>query len=122
MDKKTVLFVDDNKFISEAIPLLLEDHFKVIKATDGRSALMLLASYPVDIIVSDYNMFPEFNGVQFCKEAKAFKPKTPFILMSSWPKVEGQEIADRFLEKSEDVTELVATINELLAQAEPAPQ
>jgi DNA-binding response OmpR family regulator len=81
---KTILVVDDNKDILEAIDwLLTQEGFSVITAGNGLEALNLLNEFSTDLIILDVLM-PGMNGYDVCKKVRnnpAFK-KLPIIMLS----------------------------------------
>jgi PAS domain S-box-containing protein len=77
-----ILLVDDQADLAEVTGLNLEgrrDAFDVTLATDGPSALDILAETAVDCIVSDYEM-PEMDGLELLRAVKECEPSLPFIL------------------------------------------
>jgi signal transduction histidine kinase/ligand-binding sensor domain-containing protein/CheY-like chemotaxis protein/AraC-like DNA-binding protein len=68
-DKKTLLFVDDNKDFCEFIKDNLGKFYTVITANNGQEAIELLRKFNVTIIVSDV-MMPVMNGIELCKQVK----------------------------------------------------
>ena len=68
-NKKTVLFVDDNRDFCEFIKDNLGDEYDVITANNGLEAIELLHKFDVTIIVSDV-MMPIMNGTDLCKQVK----------------------------------------------------
>jgi two-component system alkaline phosphatase synthesis response regulator PhoP len=82
-----VLLVDDERCLLEALSYLLsEEGFQVVTAFNGREALDLLATAPVDVVISDI-MMPVMDGWQLL-EALRGAPSTrdiPVILMTAAP-------------------------------------
>ncbi|OPY36874.1 MAG: sensory histidine kinase AtoS [Methanoregula sp. PtaU1.Bin051] len=83
MTSVSVLCVDDEEMLLDLAGKFLErmDTFTVRKASSAFEALSLLASFPYDVIVSDYQM-PDMNGIDFLKEVKRLYPDIPFILFT----------------------------------------
>jgi CheY-like chemotaxis protein len=84
---KTVLIVDDEYAIVEALQVLLEDAgYKVLTAQDGREALRLLGEQPADAIILDV-MMPVMDGLQFILRKRDIPAlaQTPTILVSATP-------------------------------------
>lgn len=69
IDKKILLFVDDNKDFCEFIKDNLGELYTVITANNGEEAIELLRKFNVTIIVSDV-MMPIMNGIELCKQIK----------------------------------------------------
>ncbi len=124
---KTILLVDDSVTQSFHLKLaLVRGGFKVLTAADGRSALKMLGSEPVDVVLADVIM-PMMDGYELCRQIKdnPKHAKTPVVLMSAlgettdtyWRKHAG---ADLYVAKSADAGKLVKTIEDLLA-GKPIP-
>lgn len=63
MDAQTVLVVDDNKEIREAIGIYLKNEgLNVLEAEDGLAALELLERHEVHLIILD-GMMPRLDGL-----------------------------------------------------------
>lgn len=80
---KTILIIDDFENTLQVTSLsLMAEGYKVIKAKNGKEALMLLQSQSVDLIITDYHM-PKMNGLELIKEVKKNpinKNKPVFVL------------------------------------------
>ena len=68
-EKKTILIVDDNEALVDALGVLLEDDYEVIPATDACQALKVLNRIEPSLIFLDCFM-PGFNGVQLLREIR----------------------------------------------------
>ncbi len=65
---KTILVVDDNPLNRDlASAMLQRSGLSAIVAESARRALELLATTPVDVVVTDIGM-PEMNGIELCEE------------------------------------------------------
>lgn len=67
-----ILIVDDHFVFREGIHLLLKQYnpiFEVVEASNGKEALSLIKSGPVDVILMDSEM-PEMTGIECLKELK----------------------------------------------------
>lgn len=87
---QTILVVDDELDILESLKQLLEvslTGIRVVTADNGTTALNLVKSEPVDVIISDYKM-PGMNGLEFLAEARKVAPKVPRILVTAFPDLE----------------------------------
>ena len=85
MEKKKILFVDDERSVLRAIErLFLEDEYEIISALSGDEGLAVLESVaPIQVVVSDYRM-PRMNGVDFLKQVHARWPDTIRIVLSGY--------------------------------------
>jgi DNA-binding response OmpR family regulator len=79
---KTVLVIDDEADICEALELALSMEGYVVKAAQRREAAFSLAKkVNPAVILLDYNM-PDFNVRDFAAWLKAENVRTPIVLMS----------------------------------------
>jgi two-component system chemotaxis response regulator CheY len=80
-----VLVVDDFATMRKIVKNVLKQISieNVVEAENGKHALTVLQTEPVDLIISDW-MMPEMTGIEFLKEEKK---KIPFIMVTA----EGQK-------------------------------
>jgi diguanylate cyclase (GGDEF)-like protein len=80
--QRTVLLVDDDEddigLLSHA---LRSDGYQILTAPSAKSALELLALYPVGVIISDAHM-PEMSGIEFLCRVKELYPEIGRIMLS----------------------------------------
>jgi PAS domain S-box-containing protein len=83
----TVLYVDDEPSLLDAVKLTLEDlgSYRVDTALSAEKGLSMLRSIPYDAIISDYDM-PDIDGIEFLRYVRAHHGTIPFILYSGIPK------------------------------------
>ena len=75
---KKILSVDDSASVRQMVTFALETAgYHTVQATDGREALALLKTTPVDMIVTDLNM-PNLNGIELIKQVRAL-PSFKFV-------------------------------------------
>ena len=68
---KRVMTVDDSKTMRDMVAFTLRGAgFQVTPAEDGKQALGLLASNPVDVVITDLNM-PVMDGVALIRALRA---------------------------------------------------
>ena len=66
-----VLTVDDSRTMLTMLQQTLsEAGFEVLQAEDGRQGLAVLASEPVDVVITDINM-PVMDGIEFIRQVRA---------------------------------------------------
>lgn len=68
--RKTVLIVDDTPDNITLLAGLLKDKYNTKVATGGATALQIVASSQVDLILLDI-MMPEIDGYETCRRLKA---------------------------------------------------
>ncbi|KFE66137.1 response regulator [Hyalangium minutum] len=116
---KTVLLVDDEHAILDALSGILEDEgFRVVTASNGREALARLAEAVPDVALVDV-MMPIMDGRELLREMQdeARWKRVPVVLMSAVP----QAILERdaplacadFFQKPFDLWKLLARLKEL---------
>jgi DNA-binding NtrC family response regulator len=83
-DTLTLLIVDDNPSLADAMVDVLElKGFAVRSATSGADALVILATQPVDILLTDVRM-PDMNGVALYRSTRKAYPRLVTILMTAY--------------------------------------
>jgi diguanylate cyclase (GGDEF)-like protein len=115
-----VLIVDDEPGILSALTRLLRrPHYTVLTAACSDAALSILASTPVDLIVSDMRM-PKVNGADFLAQVRMLYPDTMRILLTGYSEFESVVRAIneggvyRYLNKPWDDHDLLATVSQAL--------
>lgn len=84
----TILVVDDERALAEAIVAVLQDEgHEVVEARDGRHALELIDQRAPDAIVLDF-MMPHLNGAGVLAALRACPSAPPVVLMSAAPEAE----------------------------------
>ena len=123
----TVLLVDDEAPIRRSLgPYLERSGYRTLLASDGMEALDILASYQVDIIVSDVLM-PRMDGRELVRRVRAGGAWTPIILLTqvdaSYERVSAlDDGADDYLSKPFDPAELASRIRAVLRRTRGVAQ
>ncbi len=120
-----ILCVDDEDFNLDLLEALLRPHgYETLTALNGKEALAVLASKPVDLVLLDINM-PVMNGHDVCRTMKADPQLShiPVIMITSLDskenKMKGMESgAEEFLTKPYDQAELLLRIGNILRTSE----
>jgi two-component system, chemotaxis family, chemotaxis protein CheY len=121
---KTVLIVDDNAFIRQALREIFDregDFIVCGEADNGRDAIDAVTRLQPDLVVLDFSM-PVMNGLDAAKILRARTPTLPVILYSA---VTDRTIAvlarsmgiSELVSKSEPVSVLIRRARHLLFQA-----
>jgi len=79
-----ILHVDDESpFLELSAEFLAreDERFEIHTATSPEDGLAILASEPIECIVSDYQM-PETDGIEFLQTVRSSWPAVPFILFT----------------------------------------
>jgi FixJ family two-component response regulator len=81
---QTLLLVDDEPNILSALQRLFRrDGYTILATNSAEEAMALLASQPVDVILSDQRM-PGMSGVEFLRRVKESHPETVRIVLSGY--------------------------------------
>ncbi len=92
MAKPTILTVDDDPAVSQAIARDLRQQYgadyQIVRASSGADALAVLAEFalrdrPVALIASDQRM-PEMTGVEFLDQARHHAPDAKLVLITAY--------------------------------------
>ena len=115
MDRQfTVLFVEDNPPVRDAVVALLREHgFSVLVAEDGYEAIRLLAANQVDLLFTDLIM-PGISGFELGMQAKLIRPNLHVLYTTGYAEqVAGQGIRyGKVLQKPFRADELLAEITQ----------
>lgn len=119
-DVTTVLIAEDNSEVRSYVRRHLEPRYRVIEARDGEEGLAKVRHHLPDLVLSDV-MMPRLDGLALCRAVKA-DPDTdfiPVILLTAKAapedRLEGlQELADDYIVKPFNMTELRARIDNLI--------
>jgi signal transduction histidine kinase len=83
----SILIVDDEYSIREALQLFFEDKgYKTRQAENGVEALKIIEKEDFDLVVSDIRM-GKMDGVELIKRLDQYNKKTPVIFITAYPEV-----------------------------------
>lgn len=83
-ERRTLLLVDDEANILAALKRVLRpDGYEILTASSAREGLELLATHPVQVVVSDQRM-PEMNGTEFLSRVRDLYPNTVRLVLSGY--------------------------------------
>ena len=118
MSEQTILVVDDEEAIAEAVRKRLESEgFRVVVAGDGPEAIRLHAEHHPDLVVLDL-MLPGMDGLEVCKAIQRDQ-WTPVLMLTARTeeadKVAGFAVgADDYLTKPFSLRELAVRVKAIL--------
>jgi len=117
-----ILIVEDDLDMLNYLQSILADEFTLFTADHGQRALELLASQPVDLILSDL-MMPTMDGLQLLEIVKERFYDLPFILLTARVEAEDRMKAlrlgvDDYLTKPFIEEELTTRLHNLLSRYE----
>lgn len=119
MNKIKVMLVDDQVLLREGLKTIinLQDTMEVVlEASNGREAIELLKSKPIDVILMDIRM-PELNGIDATSKIKESYPDISIIVLTTFNEEELivdalASGADGYLLKDIDAKHLVAAVQD----------
>lgn len=117
---KKALTVDDSKTMREMVAFSLKAAgFEVMEAEDGKHALSVLGSHPVDVIITDLNM-PNMDGIELIRQLRANElyKFTPILMLTTESdgskKAQGKEAgATGWLVKPFNPDKLIETVRKV---------
>lgn len=82
--RKNLLLVDDDPLVVRGLRrIFYRSGYQVFTATSGLEALEIMASTPVQVIISD-QMMPDMTGIQLLGRVKKIHPETVRIILSGY--------------------------------------
>jgi len=125
--KKSILLVEDEENLQEALKLNLElENYEVTSAFDGNEALKMIQQEYFDLIILDV-MLPEVDGITVCETIRLQNNNIPILILSarnsSADRVLGlKKGADDYLTKPFNLEELLLRVSKLLEKSEQLSQ
>ncbi len=87
MDQSTVLIVDDEPRVLDALEAILAAEFRVLRADGGAAALRLLETEEVAVIITDHRM-PGMTGVELLRQSQERAPEAIRIVLTAYTDVD----------------------------------
>jgi DNA-binding NtrC family response regulator len=125
---RTVLVIDDNPAVAQALSLLFGLHdIRTLTATTPQKGLATLAHERVDLVIADMNFSADTTsgeeGATLFRAVRASQPDLPVVLLTAWTHLESavqlvKAGAADYIGKPWDNDKLLATVENLLELAE----
>jgi len=114
LEQAMVLIVEDEPALREIIGAWFQRIAgKALTAANGAEALEIIATYPVELVISDMRM-PIVDGITLLKNIRASRRNLPVILISGYSDTEARTAfdlgAEAFLHKPMDRQDLLDTV------------
>lgn len=125
MPEQTILIVEDDTTIARFIELELQHcGFRVLRAGEGPTAIELLESNDVDLVILDL-MLPGIDGLDVARHIRKKNTSVPILMLTARSEtrdvVTGFEAgADDYLRKPFEVPELLSRVRALLKRSSAA--
>lgn len=124
MNGTTVMICDDNETVHQTLQLYLKEAgFRVVSAYDGLSALEMLRTTKVDLVILDI-MMPKIFGTEVCRQIRK-SSDLPIIILSAKAdeadRIVGLELgADDYVTKPFSPREVVTRVRTVLRRIRPS--
>jgi DNA-binding NtrC family response regulator len=83
--KRSLLVVDDEQMILDAIQIIFEDMgYEVLTTTDPTEAIAIATARPFDLILTDIRM-PVSNGAEITEAIRAARPDARVLVITAFP-------------------------------------
>src|SRR5271168_3101937 len=125
---RTVLIIDDNPAVAQALALLFGLHeIRTLTAATPQKGLATLARERIDLVIADMNFSADTTsgeeGASLFRALRAHQPDLPVILLTAWTHLESavqlvKAGAADYIGKPWDNDKLIATVENLLELAE----
>lgn len=122
MDKKRILYVEDDETLAFLTADNLENHFEVIHCNNGKAAFDLFCKEDFDLCVLDI-MLPNMDGFEITTEIRKRNLEVPIIFLSAKTlkedRIKGLKLgADDYLIKPYSIEELILKIEIFLNRSQ----
>jgi DNA-binding NtrC family response regulator len=81
MSRPAILIVDDDANLLQGLELTLRKEYRLLAASDAGTALRILGSQTIDVVLADHRM-PGMNGLEFLRIVRNRHPDTVRIVMT----------------------------------------
>jgi DNA-binding NtrC family response regulator len=125
---RTVLIIDDNPAVAQALALLFGLHeIRTLTAASPQKGLAILGREGVDLVIADMNFSADTTsgeeGAALFRALRAQQPDLPVVLLTAWTHLESavqlvKAGAADYIGKPWDNDKLLATVENLLELAE----
>ena len=119
-EKKTILYVDDEKTNLLLFKVNFQKKFNIITAQSGFEGLEQLRAHPeIIIVISDMKM-PGITGIEFIKLAKVDFPNVVYFILTGFditPEIEdalNTKLIHSYYSKPFNVVEIESSINQAI--------
>ena len=122
MDKKRILYVEDDETLAFLTADNLENHFEVIHKSNGKEAFDLFCKEAFDLCVLDI-MLPDMDGFEIATLIRKRNQEIPIIFLSAKTlkedRIKGLKLgADDYLVKPYSIEELILKIEIFLNRSQ----
>ncbi len=116
--RKSILIVDDELSVREALKMILKPICQVLTAADGKEALEVIRKGKIDLVTLDLKM-PGLSGIEVLRKIKESHPDIEVLIVTAYSSAQtskeaNQYGADQIIPKPFSAPELIETVNKTL--------
>ena len=117
---ESILIVDDEEIIRESLSFILtKEGYRVREAANGQSALDVVKSESIDLVLTDLEM-PEMKGIELLENVTRFSPDTLVVIITAYGSIDTAIAALRqgavdYILKPVEFDELLVKVRRILA-------
>ena len=117
---ESILIVDDEEIIRESLSFILtKEGYRVREAANGQSALDIVKSESIDLVLTDLEM-PEMKGIELLENVTRFSPDTLVVIITAYGSIDTAIAALRqgavdYILKPVEFDELLVKVRRILA-------
>jgi YesN/AraC family two-component response regulator len=125
MDRRRILFVDDEPGIRQTLPPILQAHgFELTPAADVVEALELIQKQKFDVLLTDLNIGHAGDGFTLVSAMRRTQPEAVTIIITGYPAFESalraiREQVDDYVVKPAEIEGLISVIERKLSHRTP---
>jgi DNA-binding response OmpR family regulator len=111
-----ILIVDDDQNILRLYKEELEEEgYTIVTASNGQEAIERFEAEDPDLVTLDI-LLPDIDGIKLLRQMKEKKPRLPIIMSTAYDYRDDFAVwaSEAYIVKSSDLTELKATIKQLM--------
>lgn len=116
----TLLLVDDDVLLLRSLARFLRLHHRVLHAISPERALLVLNTRRIDVVISDFEMPGEQDGLAFLQNVRVRFPRVRRALMSGKPNLDFRaaletHLIETFIPKGSDLRRLASDVARMAA-------
>ena len=116
--KSSVLIVDDEFGVREALGILLQPYYEIFTAGNGEEALKVIRERKIDLITLDLNM-PKLSGIETLREIRKIDGEVPVIIITGYGRQKDEKEAlhygvTDFISKPFNTSNIISVIDRIL--------
>ena len=115
----TCLAIDDYPSVLDALSAILSPHYRIYRAENGFTALRLLGSHQIDVVLLDLKL-PGLGGIEILRRIRELYPTLPVIIVTGHSRhravIDASNLViSGYLEKPFDNNELLEKVRSALS-------